>query len=195
MRIKHYLLFLAVFLSFSGCDVSKQVSGAYNMAQCKYDFNSVSGLNISGMDLSKGIQPLQIVQLTSLLTGKPSSVPLNMTLNVDVTNPNSSAALLNGLQYILSIDNVQFTTGSVNEKLNVPAGGKQLLPLVIGVDLAALLKGESKDAVGNIVKNLVGVNDQKSQVTLQLKPSFMIGNQAVSSPVYIPVNFSFGGKK
>lgn len=195
MKVKHYLLFLAVLFSLAGCDVAKQVSGAYNMTQCKYDFNSISGLNVAGIDLSRGIQPMQILQLTPLLTGQANSIPVNLTLNLDVNNPNPSEAFLNGLQYILSIDNVQFTTGSINEKLNIPAGQKQVLPLAIGMDIATLLKGDTKSAVENIVKNLVGMNDQKSEVTLQIRPTFMVGNQPVVSPVYIPVTFAIGGKK
>lgn len=195
MRIKQLFLLLAVVLTVSGCDVAKQVSGAYTMTQCKYDYNSISGLTIAGIDLSRGIQPLQILQLTPLLTGQASSIPLNFTLNLDVTNPNPSVALLNGLQYILSIDNVQFTTGSINQQLNIASGAKMTLPLTIGVDIASLLKGESKSAVENVVKNIAGINDKQSNVTLQIRPTFMVGNQAVLSPVYIPVSFSFGGKK
>ncbi len=195
MKTKSILLILTVMLTLSGCDVAKQISGAYNLTQCKYDFNSISALKLAGMDLSKGISAIQILQLTPILTGQSSSIPLNFTLNLDVTNPNSTAAMLHGLQYILNIDDVQFTSGTVNQALNIASGEKQILPLSIGLDLATLLTGESKDAALNIVKNIVGINDQKSQVTLQIRPTFMIGNQAIASPAYIPVKFSFGGKK
>lgn len=195
MKTKSIFLLLTVMLTFSGCDVAKQVSGAYNLTQCKYDFNSISAMNLAGVDLSKGISALQVVQLTSVLTGNASSIPLNFNLNIDVSNPNPTAAMLHGLQYILNIDNVQFTTGTINQALNIASGEKQLLPLSIGLDLATLLKGESKDAALNIVKNIAGINDQKSQVTLQIRPTFMIGNQAITSPAYIPVQFAFGGKK
>jgi hypothetical protein len=195
MKTKSILFILIVMLTLSGCDIAKQVSGAYNLTQCKYDFNSISALNLAGMDLSKGISAMQILRLTPILTGKPSSIPLNFTLNLDVTNPNSTAAMLHGLQYILHIDDVQFTSGTVNRALNIASGEKQVLPLSIGLDLATLLTGESKDATLNIVKNIAGINDQKLQVTLQIRPTFMIGNQPVASPVYIPVEFSFGGEK
>lgn len=193
MKSKQLLILLTVLFCLSGCDVAKQVGGAYTMTQCKYEYQSISNLNLAGMDLSKGLSLAYIPQITSVLTGKASSVPLNLTLNLNVANPNPSAALLNGLQYILSIDDVQFTTGTLNQSLNIPAGGSQALPLQIGVDLATLLTGDSKDAVQNIAKNFLGMSDKKSNVTLQLKPSFMIGGQAIASPVYIPVSFSFGG--
>ncbi len=192
--MKQFLCLFISILFLSGCDVAKQVGGAYNLTQCKYDFNSISALNIAGMDLSRGINAMQILQLTPVLTGQATSVPLNFTLNLDVTNPNQTAAMLHGLQYILSIDNVQFTTGTINQSLNIPSGEKQMLPLAIGLDLATLLKGETKNAVENIIKNFIGINNKQSQVTLQLRPTFMIGDRAIASPAYIPVSFSFGGK-
>jgi LEA14-like dessication related protein len=101
--------------------------------------------------------------------------------------------MLNGLQYIISIDDIQFTTGSVNQALNIGAGQSQILPLSIGVDLATLMKSNSKDAVVDIAKNFIGIGNKKSNVSVQLKPTFMVGNVPITSPVYIPVSFSFGG--
>jgi hypothetical protein len=55
------------------------------------------------------------------------------------------------------------------------------------------MKSNSKDAVIDIAKNFIGIGNKKSNVKVQLKPTFMIGNVPVTSPVYIPVSFSFGG--
>ncbi|MDL2265559.1 hypothetical protein LJC57_06975 [Parabacteroides sp. OttesenSCG-928-G07] len=184
-----------VLLLIPSCNVVKELGGAYNITQCKYDYNSISQLSVSGMDLSKGVSLAHIPQLTAILSGQTSSIPLNLTLNLNVSNPNQSAALLHGMQYILNIDDIQFTTGSIDQALNIPAGGAQLLPMAIGFDLASLLKGESKNAVLNIAKNFLGVGNQSSNVTLQIKPTFMIGGFPVTSPAYIPVSFTFGGMK
>ena len=195
MKIRTILITLFTMLVISGCDVAKQVGGAYNMVNCKYDYSSISNLHLAGMDLSKGLSITHVPQAISILSGRASSIPMNFTLNPDVSNPNQSSAFLNGLEYILSIDNVQFTTGSLSQTLNIPAGGKNTLPLSIGIDLATLLTGDSKDAVTNITKNFLGIGDKKSNVSLQIRPTFMVGGYAVPSPVYIPVNFTFGGGK
>ncbi|MDR1403835.1 MAG: LEA type 2 family protein [Tannerellaceae bacterium] len=194
MKSKRLILAFAVFLTFSGCNVVKQLEGAFNFTQCKFDYKSITNLSLSGTNLSKGITAATILQLTSLLTGNASTLPLNFTLNLNVSNPNQSIASLNGLQYILNIDDVQFTTGTVSQSVHIAAGGTQVLPLNIGFDLTTLLKGESKNAVLNIVKNFIGIGSQKSNVTFQIKPSFNIGSYPVTSPAFIPVSFSFGGK-
>jgi Conserved secreted protein len=196
MKTRTTLIVLLLLLPFfSGCDVAKQVTGAYNVINCNYDFNSISNLNLAGINVNEGLSMMNIAKATTLLSGKATSVPLNFTLNLDVTNPNQSAAFLNGLDYILSIDDIQFTTGALSQSLNVPANNKGILPLSIGFDLAGLLQGSSKDAVVGITKNFLGIGDKKSNVTLQIRPTFLVGNTSIPSPAYIPVSFAFGGKR
>ncbi len=194
MKLKLVVFLSAIALIFSSCSSNSGLSSAYNIARCDYEYHSISDLTLSGINLSNGISPLQVPKILSLLSGTSTSIPLDFTLNLDITNPNTTTAALNGLSYILDIDDVQFTTGKVNQKLNVQPGSTQQLPLVIGVDLATLLKGQSKTAVENIIKNFIGIGSEKSTVKLQIKPTFNVGNLPVTSPVYIPVSFSFGGK-
>ena len=99
------------------------------------------------------------------------------------------------MDYIISIDDIQFTTGSVNQSLNIGAGQTQVLPISIGLDLATLMKDNSKSAVMEIAKNFLGIGSQQSKVAVQLRPTFNIGQSKVPSPVYIPLSFSFGGKR
>ncbi|EGK00556.1 MULTISPECIES: LEA type 2 family protein [Dysgonomonas] len=191
---KRILALLLVVTTLVGCDsVQQGLRSTYNLINCEYSYKSITGLTISGMNLSNGLSVTSIPKITSILSGTATSIPLNFTLNVNVKNPNESAALLHGLQYIVSVDDIEFTTGSINQTLNIASGQTQTLPLTIGVDLAKLMKNNSKDAVTEIAKNFLGIGSKKSNVSLQLKPTFMIGNTPVASPMYIPVNFSFGG--
>lgn len=195
MKLKLFGILFTFFFVLTGCDtIKKEMVGVYNLTQCKYEYNSISNLTVSGMNLSNGISATYIPKLTSIFTGQSQSIPLNFTLNLNVTNPGQSAAIMRGLQYIISVDNIQFTSGSVTQSLNVPAGGKQVLPLTIGFDLATLMKGESKSSVEKIAKNFIGLGNEKSNVSVQIKPTFLVGNQTIASPAYIPINFSFGGK-
>ncbi|HMM04237.1 LEA type 2 family protein [Dysgonomonas sp.] len=191
---KRILALLLVVTTLVGCDsVQQGLRSTYNLINCEYSYKSITGLTISGMNLSNGLSVTSIPKITSILSGTATSIPLNFTLNVNVKNPNESAALLHGLQYIVSVDDIEFTTGSINQTLNIASGQTQTLPLTIGVDLATLMKNNSKDAVTEIAKNFLGIGSKKSNVSLQLKPTFMIGNTPVASPMYIPVSFSFGG--
>lgn len=193
---KKLLALLLVVVTFIGCDSAKQqMSGMYNLVQCQYTFNNISNISISGINASNGLSLTTIPKVAAILSGNATSIPLDFTVNLDVKNPNSSSALLNGMDYTISIDNIEFTTGSVTQPLSIGAGQTQVLPLTIGVDIASLMKDNSKDAVSEIAKNLLGMGSKASTVSVVLRPTFKIGETRVQSPLPIPVSFSFGGKK
>lgn len=190
--------FLALILGLSGCGTTAQndLLGAYNMTQCKYAYNSVSNISVSGVNLASGstLSALNLAKLTTVLAGNPSSIPLNFTVNMNVTNPNQSAASLNKLQYSVSIDDIHFTDGVLDQAVSIAAGATQTVPLTVGVDVASLMQNNSQTALLNIVKNIAGISGEKSTVSLSLKPTFNIAGQLITSPVAIPVSFTFGGK-
>ena len=194
MPKKIIAIYACVILLFSGCEAVKELGNTYNMVNCTYDYNSVGNLRIGGMDLSRGVNWTMLPKVTALLTGFQQSVPLDFTLNLDVNNPGTHTAAMHGLEYILTIDDIQFTTGSVNQSLTIPAGGKQVLPLTIGLDLATLLKSDAGSTVLNTTKNFIGIGDTASKVSLKIRPTFLINGTPIKLPTYIPVNFSFGGK-
>lgn len=190
--------FLSLIIAFSGCGtaVGNDLSGAYNMTQCKYAYSSISNISVSGMNITSGasLSPLNLVKLTTILAGNPSNIPLNFTVNMNVTNPNESPAMLNKLQYEVNIDDIHFTNGVLEQAVNIAAGSTQTIPLTVGVDVATLMKNNSQTALLNIVKNIAGISGEKSTVSLNLRPTFNIAGQPITSPIAFPVSFSFGGK-
>lgn len=186
---------LAIVVILAGCDAAKQqASGIYNLANCKYSFQSISNISVAGINPSEGLSLTNATRATALLSGNQKSIPFNFTLNVDVNNPNKKAALMSGMDYIISIDDIQFTTGNIDRSLNINPGQTQVLPITIGVDLATLMQTHSQNAIKEIAKNFLGMGSQQSKVLVQLRPTFNIGQSKVPSPVYIPLEFSFGGK-
>ena len=193
-KIPAFIL-LFIFLMLSGCTVLQNgISNVYNLVNCDYKYHSISQLTVSDMNLSDGLSVLMIPKILAILSGNASSIPLSFTLNLDVKNSNSGAAAFQSMDYILSIDDVRFTTGNFRQPFRVEAGETKILPMVIGVDIAELMRNNSRSAIENIVKNFLGLSDTSSKVNVQLKPSFKVGEQLFTSPVYIPVNFTFGGK-
>jgi LEA14-like dessication related protein len=134
-------------------------------------------------------------KILGLLTGSATSIPVGFTLNLDVKNPNATEAMLNGMEYVLAIDGIDFTTGALQQQLSVPAGTTGTLPLTMAFDVASLLKGETQNAVVNAIKNLIGMGSgEPSNVSLNIRPSFDVAGYQVVSPVFIPISFNFGGK-
>lgn len=188
-------IFTIVMLTLSGCNALQNgLSNAYNLTNCDYKYQSISNLTISDINVSQGLTPLMIPRILAILSGNASSIPLNFTLNLDVNNPNAGTAAFQSLLYIISIDDIQFTSGNFSQPFHLASGETKVLPMGISVDIMGLMKNNSRSAVENIVKNFIGIGDKSSKVTVQLKPSFKVGEQVFASPLYIPVNFTFGGK-
>jgi len=185
-------LFSLALIMFS-CDVGKSLMGAYSLTQCKYEYNSISALSLGGVNLSSDNLVSSALALTSMFT--KSTLPLQFTLNLDVKNPGTQTALLNGLQYLLEIDGVEMTTGSMASKMQVAPGGSSLLPINLNFDLKKAMSGQSADAIKNLALNFVGMGSQATKVTFKLKPSLTVGGQQLQSPSFIPVSFTYGGKK
>ena len=185
-------LFSLAFVMFS-CDVTQQLLGTYSLTQCKYEYNSISNLSLGGVNLNANNLVSSALALTSLFT--KSSIPLQFTLHLDVKNPGTQMALLNGLQYMLDIDGIEMTTGSVDSKLQVAPGEVSKLPVNLSFDLKKAMSGQSADAIKNLALNFVGLGSEATKVTFKLKPSFTVGGQQVQSPAFIPVSFTCGGKK
>ncbi|MDR1330533.1 MAG: LEA type 2 family protein [Tannerella sp.] len=178
-----------------GCNAAQQLQSAYNLKHCEYTYRSISNLALAGADLSRGVSTLDAVRLLAVLNGGAASIPLDFTLNVDVRNPNPSPAAFSALSYIVEIDGLEFTDGHLEQSFSVGPGETKPLPVRIGVDLARLATTHSRDAVVRIVRNFIGIGSEETRVTVRLKPSFDVGGTVVTSPVYLPVSFSFGGRK
>ena len=84
------------------CGVVEQLGDAYNLSQCKYDYNSIDNIQVAGIQFRKKISfSLKIASLSTILSGGTlQNIPFSMVLNLDNTNPNEkAAAFLNGMEY------------------------------------------------------------------------------------------------
>ncbi|MDR0232148.1 MAG: hypothetical protein LBI82_08530 [Dysgonamonadaceae bacterium] len=191
--MKRIIALCSFALVMFSCNVGQSLLGAYSLTQCKYDFNSISNISLGGVNVGSDNLVSSALALASIFT--KSSIPLQFTLNLDVKNPGVQTALLNGLQYILEIDGIQMSTGALDSKIQVAPGETGKLPLNLSFDLKKAMSGQSADAIKNLALNFVGIGSEPTKVNFQLKPSFDIGGQLMQSPAFIPVSFSFGGKK
>ncbi|MDR2691238.1 MAG: LEA type 2 family protein [Dysgonamonadaceae bacterium] len=197
--MKKIITLIGFVAIFTACEVAQQLAGAYNMTQCKYEYNSISELTIGGINLQNvnSLSALNPVTLTKLLTAfsSPSgTLPLNFNLNLNVTNPNSQMALLNGMSYILEIDGLEMTQGVMQHKIEIAGGGKTILPVTLGFDIKKLASGQSLESLKNLVFNFAGLGGNPSNVTFRIKPNFTISGNSFSAPAYIPISFTLNKK-
>ncbi len=124
------------------------------------------------------------------------SLPFTITANVEVRNPGTVNAAVNGVEWIAFIDDIQVAQGMVSDRIEVAAGGgRSMIPIRIGADLFDYLEGDNPRTMINFALNLVDAGNQPTRLTMKIKPSVQIGAQSIYYPGYFTITkeFSSGG--
>ena len=190
-RIKRALIILCVTLGLVSCDVLNQVAQMANFANCKFNFNSVDQIQMLGINLHKGMSKtdLNITQLASLTNAlMKRQLPVTFNVNVGVDNPNSIAASMAKMDYIISLNGKEVISTTLNKSINVPANGNSVVSIPITTDLFQLFSGESADAILNLAFKLAGATSDPVNVGLKVKPYISINGQQLAYPDYLTMN-------
>lgn len=195
--MKKLTLLLFATLLLSGCNVFNQIGGAYTLSQCEYTYNSLTNIQLAGINLGDAsrISVSNLATISTVLAGgNQQSIPFNMTLNMDVKNPNNSAAFLNALDYAIEINEMEFASGKMDIPIRIEPGQTHVLPISIGTDLKQLMNRYSQDRLTKEMSSFLGITSDATKVTIKLWPRVLVGQTPIKVPTAIPVVFTFGGK-
>ena len=190
-KFRRVLMVLLVMLGLASCDVLNQVAQMANFANCKFNFDSVNQIQMLGINLSKGMSKsdLNITQLASLTNAIINrKLPVTFNANVGVNNPNSIAASMAKMDYILSLNGKEVISTTLNKSISVPANGNSVVSIPITTDLFQLFSGESADAIVNLAFKLAGATSDPVNVGLKVKPYISINGQQLAYPDYLTMN-------
>ena len=190
-KLKKTLIILFVTIGLASCDVLNQVAQIANLVNCTFDFNSVNQIQMLGINLSKGMSKtdLNATQLLSLADAiMRKQLPVSFNVNVDVKNPNSIAAAMTKMDYILTLNGKQVVSTTMNNGINVPANSSSIVSIPITTDLFQLFSGESADAIVNLAFKLAGASSNPVNVGLKVKPYISINGQQLAYPDFISMN-------
>lgn len=188
-------LLLLVFV-VSACDVVNNLSSMYNFTKCDFRLSSVDNVRLAGVNVQNvtNLSALSILDAARITTAYATNqLPLSFNLNVEVKNPNKEKAVMNGMEWILLIDNIEMTRGNLNHRVEVmPNNQSAMMPLTLSFDLKKVLSGKSADAVANFGMNLTGQGNKPSRIALKAKPSVVVGGITIPYPDYITIQNDFG---
>lgn len=191
------LLTIIFVMPFQGCDVARQTQRATNLGKCDFRVLSAENINLAGINIqnSSSIKNLNLMDAANIMAAMGrSTFPLSLQLNFEARNPNNTAAGLNKMEWILFIDDIQMTSGTVDKAFTIPPNnGIAIIPIQVDMDLKPVLKGKSLDAIVNFGFNLAGMGNNPTRIKAKLKPTIMIGNSPLTYPGYISVNTEFSG--
>ena len=190
-KIKRTLIILFVAMGLTSCDLLNQVAQMANFANCTFDFKNLDHIQMLGINLGKGmtkndLNATQLLNLANAVMKKELPVTFNVNLNVD--NPNSIAASMSKMDYILSLNGKQVISTTMNKSINVPANSSNVVTIPVTTDLFQLFSGESAEAILNLAFKLAGASSDPVNLGLQVKPYITINNQQLAYPNYITIN-------
>jgi len=194
---KILLIALINFLVFfASCDVMQQVSQINNLTKCEFRIESVQHLNLAGINVQNinQLSDLNIFDAAKIAAALSSQqFPLDFTLNIEAKNPNTSAAGMTRIDWILLIDDIEMTRGIQDKQVTIPANnGIAFIPMQMHVDLQKALSGKSADAIINFALNLSGNGNKPTRFTLKMKPTITVGGIPITYPGYLNVKNEFG---
>lgn len=191
-----FLASISFLIFFTSCDVMQQVSQINNLTKCEFRLESVQHLNLAGINVQnvKSISDLNMFDAAKIASAVGSQqFPLDFTLNIEAKNPNTKAAGMTRIDWILLIDNIEMTRGIQDQQITIPAdNGIATIPMQMHVDLQKALTGKSADAVINFAMNLAGTGNKPTRFTLQMKPTITVGGFPITYPGYLNVKTDFG---
>lgn len=174
-----------------GCS---SVQGVKNFSNCQFNYKDVTNIRLASIDVSHIRSPkdLSYVDLLQLIPAfKDKSLGMNMNVNINVTNPNPDEAKLEGVDYIVWVDEREVLTGNMDKKISIGANQTEVLSLPVSINLLNMATFSTMDALLEFAIGLAADNPDASRMKVSLKPYFNVGKKKMKMPFYVTV----GGDK
>ncbi len=191
------LVFIAAF-SGTGCSTLKQLQNtASGLLKLQFRLDGVEPGSLAGVDLAKAAHPEALGVLDAVKLAEAYSTgswPLVFDLKVAVKNPNegdgegASTAVLQALDWTLSIDGRETITGGIPEPLRIPGDGETtVFPVRMSIDLFSYFSDRGFDDVLGLALAIAGKEGTASRITLTAVPTVSIGGVPIRYPAAITI--------
>lgn len=190
--MKKLIALLLVLTSLAGCSILSELTA---LSKCEFSFHSAQDPVVAGVDVMR----IQTYSDLTFLDGQrlasnilQKRLPFGITANVEVKNPGITTAALNHIEWIAFIDDIQISTGKLDQRIEIPgSGGTALVPIRIETDLFEYLQGDNPKTMLNFALNLVDAGGQPTRLSMKIKPSVYVGSTMVPYPDYFTISKEF----
>lgn len=197
LRSTNILAILAIILFLSRCGINRQVQQAKNLSKSRFALQSADSTTIADYPVEvfkdirqlEDVNPLRYPRIAAGLLER--NIPFKTNLNLEITNPTNDTAAINAFEYRLLLGGSELANGHVDQRIVVPPGGGKALAFIpVNANAYGLLTNSStRNAFINLARSLAGSSQvSPSRVTLKIKPTFVIGNKAVTYPGFISID-------
>ena len=183
---------LTTTLLLASCaGINRQVEEGKNFKDCTFALQSIQQATLGGVDVT-GIRSAADLNgadrariLAAYATG---SLPLQMQVNLQVTNPNNDLAALNALDYKVMVDGNEIANGATTQRIEVPANSTAVVTIPVNSDVHKFVSSGGLESVGNFALGLADRNRQPTRVTIAVRPSIKFLGATIKKPGYITID-------
>ena len=176
----------------SGCAILSELSA---LTKCEFRFHSASDPRLSGIDVTtkQSFSDFTFFDGQAVVSNiMRGTLPFAITANLEVKNPGLTSAAVNQIEWIAFIDDIRVSDGVIADRVEIaPNGGTAIIPILIQTDLFEYLEGDNPKTMLNFGLNLVDAGGQPTRLSMQIKPSVLIGGQPVTYPGYFEIAHEF----
>lgn len=178
----------------TGCGVSRQVSEAKTFGDCKYNIASVDSVYLAGIDVRefkniRSFSDFDLARYPGLAMGLlRKNVPLDLRVNVDITNPTRKRAAINQLEYRVLLSESEIFNGYLSQLIEVlPGTSPTRVPVRLKTNAYQLISNDqTRDQFINMILALTGKSDAKpTKFVVKVRPTLDIAGKQVNYPGYI----------
>lgn len=195
--MKRVFLFIIIAIITTHCGVNQQIKQMQALEKCKYQITSADSIFLANTDVSKMISTsgFNLESAPGLAFAfLQRKVPLKARLNLRIINPGKAVAGINEFEYIVMIKDQEITNGRIDQKVTIPGnGGVTMVPIVIDQNIYPLLsKSSNRNALVDFFSSKA---EEKTTVTLKIKPSIGLGGEKIQYPGYVDIKKEITNKQ
>lgn len=185
------ILLIAGLCITSGCQSIREGS---RFLKCEFRMRKVSGLVIGGVNVlnKKSVNDFKMMEGLSLVSQiKERQLITDLTVDIQVKNPNDEIAQLEGFQYVLVIDGKEVLNDEIKQTLQV--GGKQqaVFSVTSRFDLVKSAKNTGYDTLLRLALGLVDSSQQPVKFDLYFRPTLRVLKKKVRYPDFIKLSRTY----
>ncbi len=168
------ILGAGVLLLLSSCATLEK---AMDLSSVRFTFDRVSSVRVAGIDLMNidAIDELNMFQVgRATLAVSRKNLPLDLTVHVKTENPviNRVAATLVSMDWILMLDGRETISGTLNERIKLPAGKAQTIPLRLHLNMFKFFNEKNAMDMLDLALAFAGSKGKMPQgVALKIRPT------------------------
>lgn len=192
-------LYIFILLSILSVSTScRSIRQGKALSKCEFRLESLQNISLANVriDKVKSLGDLNLIDAgkITLAIARNSSLPMGLTANIEVKNPNKNTAGLNELKWILYIDDIKMAEGESKQRFEVLGNATNVLPIQVNIDLKKALQGKSRSALLKFAFNMAGFGSSASRLKIRAKPSFKVLGGTIRYPGYIKITKKYSSE-